>query len=83
MRFFAENNRPGFEYPPAGSFSLVGHWLQTLRTNLLLKKRKIRRRGKLGQLHRLSCHSDELRWWRCTVLIGGSSKPAFEVRGGV
>ena len=28
MRFFAENNRLGFECPPAGSFSLVGHWLQ-------------------------------------------------------
>jgi hypothetical protein len=28
MRFFAENNRPGFEYPSAGSFSLIGHWLQ-------------------------------------------------------
>ena len=28
MRFFAENNRPGFECPPAGSFSLVGHLRQ-------------------------------------------------------
>jgi hypothetical protein len=25
VRFFAENNHPGFEYPPAVSFSSVGH----------------------------------------------------------
>ena len=28
MGFFAENNRPGFECPPAWSFSSVSHWPQ-------------------------------------------------------
>ena len=40
MRFFAENNRPGFEYAPARNFSLVGHWLQSLRSRHLLKTRQ-------------------------------------------
>jgi hypothetical protein len=28
VSFFSENNRPGFVYPPARSFSLVSHWLR-------------------------------------------------------
>ena len=42
----------------------------------------VRRKRKLGQLHRLSFYPDEPRWWRWTILIG-SSQPTFEARGGV